>query len=131
MAISNGYCTLAEVKAAARIIDTVDDSLLEMSIEAASRQIDGYCGRNFFVAGTTATDRFFVASNNAFMWVDDFATTSGLVITCADNLDGNYNNTWSTADYQLEPLNNFSDGVQWPYTRIRSTGNKMLSLIHI
>jgi hypothetical protein len=125
MAISNGYATLAEVKAAARITDSIDDSLLEMSIEAASRQIDGYCGRNFFVAGTVATDRYFVAANNAFIWVDDFATTTGLVIACADNLDGNYSNTWSTSDYQLEPLNNVSDGIAWPYTRIRSTGNKM------
>jgi len=35
MAITNGYCTLADVKAALRIIDSVDDSLIEQSIEAA------------------------------------------------------------------------------------------------
>lgn len=124
MAISNGYCTLAEVKAAARIIDTVDDTLLEMSVEAASRQIDGYCNRNFFVAGTVASARVFAASNSDFVWVDDFASTSGLVVETSDDLGGVYSTVWGTADYQLEPLNGFSDGVAWPYTRIRSTGGK-------
>lgn len=124
MAISNGYCTLAEVKAAARITDTVDDSLLEMCIEAASRQIDGYCSRNFFVAGTTATARTFVATNSNFVPVDDFASTTGFALATSSGLDGVFDATWGTADYQLEPLNGISDGISWPYTRIRSTGNK-------
>jgi len=45
MTISNGYATLADVKAAFRIIDDVDDTLLELSIESASREIDGWCER--------------------------------------------------------------------------------------
>lgn len=40
MTITNGYATLADVKAAFRIQDTVDDTLLELSIESASREID-------------------------------------------------------------------------------------------
>jgi hypothetical protein len=39
VAITDGYATLADVKAALRITDNVDDSLLEISIEAASREI--------------------------------------------------------------------------------------------
>ena len=45
MAITNGYATLAQVKAALRISDDVDDSLLEMAIESASRAIDGHAAR--------------------------------------------------------------------------------------
>ena len=41
MAITNAYATLADLKGALRITDTVDDALLETSIESASRQIDG------------------------------------------------------------------------------------------
>ena len=48
MAITNGYCTLAEIKAALRLTDTADDTLLENSIEGASRRIDGYCGTFFY-----------------------------------------------------------------------------------
>jgi len=124
MAIVNGYATLAEVKASLRINDSVDDALLEIAIDSASRQIDGLCGRNFVVAGTAATDRYFIAGNNNYIWVDDIASTTGLVIVTSDNLDGNYGNTWGTADYQLEPLNNYSAGITWPFTRIRSTMNK-------
>jgi phage gp36-like protein len=51
MAIVNGYATLDEVKAALRISDTVDDSLLEIAIESASRMIDGYAMRNFYQSG--------------------------------------------------------------------------------
>ena len=124
MAITNGYATLAEVKAAARITDSVDDALLEIAIESASRAIDGHTHRNFTVAGTAATARVFTATNSDFVWVDDVASTTGLVVKTADNLDANFATTWVTADYQLEPLNGVSEGISWPYTRIRSTGNK-------
>jgi tripartite-type tricarboxylate transporter receptor subunit TctC len=54
MAISNGYATLAQVKSALRITDSVDDTLLEQAIESASRRIDGYCGRWFYKTTSTA-----------------------------------------------------------------------------
>lgn len=123
MAIANGYASLAEVKAAARITDTVDDALLEIAIESASRAIDGHTHRNFFTAGS-ASARVFAASGSDVVRVDDFSGTAGFVLATADNLDGVYSTTWGTADYQLEPLNGVSDGVSWPYTRIRATGNK-------
>lgn len=123
MAISNGYATLAEVKASLRINDTVDDALLEIAIESASREIDGLANRTFAVAGTAATARTFIATNSDWVWVDDFASTTGFTLLTADSLDGNFATTWGTADYQLEPLNNVAGGISWPYTRIRSTGN--------
>ena len=126
MAIANGYASLAEVKAAARITDSVDDALLEIAIESASRAIDGHTHRNFFVAGTVATARVFAATNSEFVWIDDVASTAGFALATSDNLDATYSTTWGTADYQLEPLNGVSEGVSWPYTRIRSTGNKGL-----
>jgi hypothetical protein len=41
------YATLSQVKAALRITDQIDDSLLNTSIDAASRWVDGWCGRTF------------------------------------------------------------------------------------
>jgi phage gp36-like protein len=41
------YATLAQVKAALRITDSVDDTLIEMARESASDLIDGYYGRTF------------------------------------------------------------------------------------
>jgi len=50
MTVQNGYITLAEFKASLDIsdTDTTDDSALELTIERASRSIDGYCGRAFY-----------------------------------------------------------------------------------
>ena len=59
MAITNGYATLAQVKAALRITDNTDDTLIEGSVEAASRLIDGYTLRNFYSVGTAT--RLFTA----------------------------------------------------------------------
>ena len=58
MAITNGYCTLAELKSALRITDSTDDTLLENAIESASRRIDGYCGRFFYQTTSTAVPMF-------------------------------------------------------------------------
>jgi hypothetical protein len=49
------YATLSQVKAALRITDQIDDSLLNTSIDAASRWVDGWCGRTFTKASGTAT----------------------------------------------------------------------------
>ena len=52
MAITNGYASRNQIKAAVGISDSVDDALLEMAVESASRQIDSYTERYFYNAGT-------------------------------------------------------------------------------
>ena len=117
MAITNGYCTLAEVKAALRITDTVDDSLLELSIEAASREIDGYCQRYFYSASAT---RVYNATNAFITETDDIVS----VTTLKTSDDGaTYDTTWAATDFQLEPLNGVSSGLTQPYTRVRAVGD--------
>lgn len=120
MAIVNGYATLQQVKAAARITDSVDDDLLETAIESSSRMIDGYCERRFYTAGTET--RFFAATNSYVVDVDDLAGTAITVETSA-GLDGIYDETWTPADYQLEPLNRTNAGLAFPVTRLRAVGD--------
>jgi hypothetical protein len=69
--ITNGYTTLASVKAALRITDSVDDALIESSINSASRLIDGYCSRAFYNAGTAV--RYFAPQSDLYCDVDDIA----------------------------------------------------------
>ena len=53
MAITDGLATLQQVKDSLGLTDSVDDGLLELCIEAASRQIEQYTERVFTqVAGT-------------------------------------------------------------------------------
>lgn len=118
MAISNGYCTLADVKAALRITDTVDDALLEVAVESASRLIDGYANRSFYNAGTAT--RIYLPSSLYEVYTDDFQTST---ITLRTYEDGAFT-TWSSADYQLEPLNQNVGGLAMPYYRIRATEDK-------
>ena len=120
--MSTLYTTGSAVKAAARITDSVDDSLINAAVESASRLIDGYCGRSFFAAGSAT--RLFVAYDSYVVQIDDLAGTANLVITSDTSADGTFDTTWTTTDYQLEPLNQIADGLTgWPYTRIRAIGD--------
>lgn len=118
MAITNGYASLVEVKNALRIQDSVDDSLLEMAIESASRLIDGYAGRYFYNAGSAT--RNFVAEDLYLTVIDDLHSITSLATT--DKVGGAYT-TWTATDFQLEPLNGTADGIQSPYTAVRAVGN--------
>jgi hypothetical protein len=120
MAISNGYATLAEVKASLRIpsSDTIDDTLLETAIESASRMIDGYTARTFSNAGTAV--RNFAATDDLNLIIDDAISISEVAST--DEIGDTYT-VWKVTDYQLEPLNSRSDGLYMPYTGIRAVND--------
>lgn len=113
--INNGYATLAEVKAALRIGDTVDDSLLEMAIESASRLIDAYAGRYFYNAGTAT--KLFTAQDAYVTVTEDLQSLTTL--ETAVQPDNSWT-TWDSTAYQLEPVNGKADGISMPYTQVRA-----------
>ena len=125
MAITNGYATLADVKGAFRIIDNVDDTLLELSIESASREIDGWCERVFYNAGTAT--RIYIPTDSFYVDTDDLISVTTIKTSTTGE---SFDNTWSdSGDYQLEPLNGVSGGLTGhPTTRIRAVGNKIFPL---
>jgi hypothetical protein len=118
MAITNGYATLAEVKASLRITDDLDDALLETAIESASRMIDGYTARTFYNAGTAT--RNFAATDALNLIIDDAISVSE--VSSTDEVGDTYV-VWDANDFQLEPLNSRSDGLYMPYTGIRAVGD--------
>jgi hypothetical protein len=115
MAITNGYASLADVKAALRITDSMDDSLLETAIESASRLIDGFTARSFSNAGTAV--RNFAATDAINLIIDDAITVTKVEST--DEIGDTYTE-WTATDYQLEPVNSRADGLYSPYTGIRA-----------
>ena len=120
MAITNGYATLAEVKSALRVTDSVDDTLIENAIEGASRRIDGYCGRWFYKSSSTAISIYPIDNYN--ISVDDIANTTVIVKTDNDG-DGTFETTLTQGtDYQLEPLDAVLRGR--PFRRIVAIGGK-------
>jgi len=117
MAITNGYATLAELRARMNVptADTGGDAVLEACIESASRAIDGFTGRRFYQI--TATARVFTAEDSQWLYVPDLVSVSSLV---TDD-DGNrvYETTWASTDYDLEPFNASDTGH--PYTSVEIT----------
>jgi len=123
VAIVNGYATLSDVKAALRITDNVDDSLLEISIEAASREIDGWCERVF--TSSTAT-RIYRPTDVFSVEVDDLQS----ITTLKTDSDGSgvFDVTWESTDYQLNPLNGLAGGISTPYTQVRAIGQYLFPI---
>ena len=111
--ITNGYATIQQVKDALRVTDAIDDSLIELSIEAASREIDAYCQRVFY--STTAT-RTYTPDSSFLCSIDDLVSLTSLKTSTNTSWD----TTWGASDYQLEPTNGISGGLTQPYNRIRA-----------
>jgi hypothetical protein len=126
LAIVNGYCSLADVKASARITDSVDDALLELAVESASRLVDSYTQRYFYNAGTAT--RIFVPLDNYVTEIDDLISLSVLQTSDGDD----YGTTWAAKDYQLEPLNGNVDGLtNHPATRIRAVDDFLFNVLDL
>lgn len=124
MAIVNGYCSLADVKASARITDTVDDSMLELAVESASRLIDSYTQRYFYNAGTAT--RLFIPQDSYVTELDDLITLTTLETSDGDD----FGTTWAAKDYQLEPLNGSVDGLTgYPATRVRAVDDFLFNVL--
>jgi hypothetical protein len=120
MAITNGYATLADVKLAARITDTIDDALLELSIESSSRDIDAYTERVFYSTGATAVSRVYIPQDIYLVETDDIISVT--TIKSDTSGDGVFDQLWAPTDFQLEPLNGRAGGIDTPFTRIRAVG---------
>lgn len=123
MAITNGYCTLNQIKAALRITDTVDDDMLEMAVESASRMIDSECDRNFY---GTATTRDFTPSDPYTVDTDDLTAITSVKLD--DQGDRTFLITLQTSDYQTEPLNQRVSGNAYPIYRLRMIGDYLLPI---
>jgi hypothetical protein len=110
------YSSRATVKASLSIPDSVtsEDDAIDAALDAASLQIDSYCGRTFVTPGS-ATARVFNPGYDVCD-VDDIAQTTGLIVKTDTDNDGTFATTLVlTTDYILE--NNAA-----PYRRVREVG---------
>jgi hypothetical protein len=128
--ITNGLCTLADVKAALRIPDCNDDYRISFCIDAASRAIENHCQRRFF-QDQQASARTYIAENPWLVQLDDFMALTGLVVATDYAGNGTYGQIWSNpipnvdgtiagGDFQLEPLNGLINGQPWAFTKMRA-----------
>jgi hypothetical protein len=120
LAITNGYCSLADVKASLRITDTIDDALIENSINSASRLIDQYCNR-YFYSSAAGEVRYYQANDGFTCWIDDAQSISALETAVTDPTI--FDTTWGVGDYQVLPANRTANGGYYPITAITATDN--------
>lgn len=102
----SNYLTIEELRRYAKLTDfddSVDPELAE-AITAAESAVNAETGRNFVVAGTSASARVFHAVSSRVVNVDDFASTTDLVVAI-DTGDGAYSTTLTTDNLVLWPLN--------------------------
>lgn len=122
MAITNGYCTLAQLRSAPALnlpsTYTTDDTLLESIITAASRAIDKQCGR-FFYKSSAHEVKYFTADNSHYIDVGDLVSVTALYTD--DDGARTYPNTWATTDYDLTPFAAASLSEPEPYLQIECT----------
>ena len=118
MAIGDPYIELQVLKSYLKIEDDEDDEELTDALAAASRGVTDFCKRQFNKE-TVASPRLYRPTGSGLVMVDDFHTTTGLVVQSDD-----LTTTWTATDYQLEPLNGVRNGEPgWPFWKIRADGS--------
>lgn len=118
MALNDPYASLTELKDRLGITDDQDNDKLSAVLLVASRGIEQECRRQFNDAGT-ATARVYYPRSPWYAHVDDFSTTTGLVVATDAGSDGTFETTWTSSEYELSPLNGIVDGqTGWPYSKI-------------
>ena len=94
----NSYGNLTTLKTQLGISGTNDDTSLLQSLEMASRSIDTFCGRHFYI--TSETKQYRGAGNRLFLDGDLLSVTT--LTTLKD--DRSTDKTWASTDYELFPL---------------------------
>ena len=101
LGVTNGYCTLAEIKQYAVPdggSDALDDGIIGNLVNTASRYIDGYTGRTFY-ARAAETRYFSIPEDNLLMFDDDLISI---------DVDGFHNGNAdhiAATEYNLLPKN--------------------------
>jgi len=121
MATTNAYATLTQLRSHLGYQhDAIgDDAQLELALNAASRQIDGYCGRRFWQDSTLQVREFEAEEWDELEVPVGISTTTGLVVKVdyADN--GTFGTTLTLGtDFLLEPRNATAETPVWPYCEL-------------
>jgi hypothetical protein len=113
------------VKAALRLTDNVDDTLLENAIESASRRIDGYTGRFFYKTSQTAITMY--PYNEYLLFFPADVATNSITIKVDTAANGTYATTLTQGvDYLLEPTDVVLQSR--PYLNARMVGGATFPL---
>lgn len=127
MALGDPYVELEDLKAYLKIKPEKieQDDNIQDAINSASGEIEKHCNRQFQRA-ETATARVYEPDDAYTVSVDDFWSTTGLVVEVDTNGDGSFSTVVPASDYEVYPRNGVVDGqVGWPYYEINFVGDSL------
>lgn len=119
MAITNGYTTLAQLKAKLGVTDSTDDTMLENIVEAVSRWIDAYTNRIFYT--TSSETRYYTPITPFLVATDDIATITSVKIDTGSRA---YGTALATTDYDTLPDNASAKVIPIMALRIAPNGTQ-------
>lgn len=103
---------------------------MQAAINAASRSIDEYCDRRFWL-DPVAVARTYIPDGLYEVTVDDIGNTTDLAIAVDNDGDGVFEIVWSAGDYQLLPYNAPTASPEpEPWNCIRAVGSHTFPLIY-
>ena len=106
MSITNGYCTLAELKSYLDIDTSVTkfDDELEDCINGISRWIDEHCNTRFYESATDET-KYFTPKTGRYCPINFLLSITSLKTD--DDFDGVFESEWASTDYNLVEYNDY------------------------
>lgn len=115
--MATDYTTATDLATELGISDGLDNALLAASISAASRQIDGHCGRSFWQDTAVNAREFYAESPVCVNLLEqdeeparEISTTTGLIVKIDDDGDGTFETTLTIGtDFILLPRNAAAD----------------------
>lgn len=122
------YCTAAQLQThllGESKTQPAQASNFDQAVVAASRQIDRYTQRRFWI-DDDVTARVFTADDFYEVLFPDVATATGFILKTDEDFDGVFETTWSIdsytgAGFRLWPTNAQTDpSLPQPYTRARA-----------
>ncbi len=123
MSLGDSYATLAELRTRVGISDatfTAADTRLTAALAAASRGIEKVCHRQFNDAGSTSA-REYETCDWQWLEVEDFSTTTGLVVKSDTAGDGTFATNLAATTYKAYPLNGIVDSeTGWPFWKLKA-----------
>lgn len=120
MALGDPYVELDRLKDYLKIKPEKieQDDNLNDAINSASGEIEKHCNRQF-QRTDTASPRVYEPDDEYCVKVDDFWSTTGLVVEVDTNGDGTFSTVVPSSDYEVYPRNGVVDGqTGWPYYEI-------------
>lgn len=123
------YFTFEAFKSRLKITNTGSDLEIYGACFAASRWAEQWCERHFWRTASSEV-RTFEPGDLYCLRLPEFNDLVSVTTLKTDaSGDGTYETTWTTGDYQLQPVNPGAAPETKPYTRIRAVGSQLFPWI--